>query len=133
MAAQGNDSGQPLEKVVSVTGGWHLLLHDFYQLEKESQQPETHLRRISENVESTQYRELFHVSSMWPFLRELARSWQLEPFGLEEAEVANSDALSLDDLQRELRWAELLRLIQPRPEGRYQFDPVVAKVLAHGT
>lgn len=121
--------------VVETTGGWHLLLREFYELESKQPEAKAHLQRIVRELSAGRYAADFHAAEARPFLRGLAREWNTTAFSLEDADVTNKlldgDNMTPDDLRRELHWAEMLRLIRPLKEDTYQFDPVAATALSY--
>jgi hypothetical protein len=135
------------EQVYAATGGWQVLLHQFFQLEQPApgtpapasrpvQDVEQHLLRVQDSVAQGAYTAAWGLAEAPDFFRRLAEEWPDKPFHLEHVELANLDAARPcppADLPRWLRWAELLALVLPKSEGRYQFTPLVAQaLLAHG-
>lgn len=129
------------EQVQRVTGGWHRLLLDFFQLEQPNaesspkKQPvantEQHLTQIAGALSSNHYATLWGLHEAPDFFRRLAQEWP-DQFRFEDLELAaldTSDAPPTEHFNSWLEWASMLSLVHFRPEGQYEFDPIVAQAL----
>lgn len=138
-----NVASRQWEQVCETTGGWHLLLNQFYRLEQPAtgapnpgthpaQDVEQHLLQVQQSVGRGDYTAAWGLSEAPAFFQRLAQEWPDRPFHLDDVELANMDSdrpRPSADLPHWLRWAELLSLVLLKPEGKYQFNPLVAQAL----
>jgi hypothetical protein len=138
-----NVASRQWEQVSETTGGWHLLLNQFFRLEQPVtgtstpgnhpvQDVEQHLLQVQQSVGQGEHTEAWGLAEAPDFFRKLAHEVPDKPFNLEDVEWANLDSARPRppaDLPLWLRWAELLSLVLLKPEGKYQFNPLVAQAL----
>lgn len=121
------------QQITAVTGNWSFLLHRFYESAHHNPHHwERHLQKLEEELRQPQQaaqmlaRFGLGPSENYAVLHTLAV--YNEPASAAELRTLD-DQLTLDVVQRSLRWAELLSLVTPASDERWRLNAVVAALL----
>jgi len=126
------------DNIAEITGNWPVLLRKLHEALKEPGRKHgdwtVALGRVREFLSGeenrTEIRRLFGIESL-PFTNVLSDLYVLRdaPPTCEEL-AALTDGASREDVERLLRWGDLVGVVSPVGDGRWRLDPVVGSLMS---
>jgi hypothetical protein len=130
-----------LGNIIETTGNWPFLIDKLHRNMKSAGRTtedwENAIRSVNDFLSNPINRKealhTFGIDNM-PHINLLSDLHTLREVPITAEELAGlTDSLSLDQVERVLRWGDLVGIISPAGNRRWQLDPIVGKILSTST